>query len=186
MPWSPVYPMADAPLPPRPGLYKVILATDGAFAGTALAGLGVGSPLYVGRAEESLYGRDVRPHLASNRTGSSILRRSLGAVLHDVLRLKARPRQDRWVANYRFDPEGEARLTAWMQANLSVSWLECASAAEAKHREPGLIFETAPVLNLQHHPRGPWEAAVPGLRDRCREEAQRDLGTSAGGGVPRG
>jgi hypothetical protein len=174
MDWSDVHPIADAPLPQRPGLYKVLLADAEGFADTCLTALETGALLYIGKAEKSLEGRDVRQHLSSERTGSSTLRRSLGAVLHDRLCLKARPRSDGRISNYRFDPEGEQHLTAWMLKYLSVSWLECASAAEAKAGEPALISELAPALNIDHNPRGRYVPLIQALRARCREEAAHD------------
>jgi hypothetical protein len=74
---------AAARVPPRPGLYAI-------FAGpTAWIELGLGTPpaqrpLYVGKAEQSLLGRDVRQHFSDGKTGSSTLRRSVAALLRLV------------------------------------------------------------------------------------------------------
>lgn len=51
-----------------------------------------GQPLYVGKAERSLNGRDVGTHFAAGRTGSSTVRRSLAALLVNELALVAVPR----------------------------------------------------------------------------------------------
>jgi hypothetical protein len=51
-----------------------------------------GQPLYVGKAERSLNGRDVGTHFAAGKTGSSTVRRSLAGLLVDELALFAVPR----------------------------------------------------------------------------------------------
>ena len=174
MKWSSAYPLANAPLPPRPGIYKILLADARGLSETALAGVETGDVLYVGKAEESVLGRDIGQHLHSDRTGSSTLRRSLGAILHDRLILKARLRGDRHRSSYCFHADGEDRLTKWMRANLSVAWLECASGAEAKAKEPGLIKELRPALNITHNTYGSYVRLVRQSRTLCRNEAARD------------
>ncbi|MDN5790239.1 MAG: hypothetical protein L0H25_05130 [Micrococcales bacterium] len=58
-------------------------------------------PLYVGKAERTLHGRDVRTHFAAGKTGSSTVRRTLAALLAGELALGPIPRN---IAK----PEGES------------------------------------------------------------------------------
>jgi excinuclease UvrABC nuclease subunit len=165
--------MSGAPCPDSPGVYRVFIAHGGALAGTRLAELADGALLYVGKAEESLRGRDIGQHLATGRTGSSTLRRSLGAVLRGKLRLRAVPRGDdeKATTNYKFDECGEERLTRWMEDNLLLSWTCCRSKAEAKSMERQVIRESAPALNLTHNTSGRFVPVVEELRAECRREA---------------
>lgn len=61
----------------------------------AIAALAIGTdtqPFYVGKAERSLVGRDLRTHFATGKTGSSTLRRTIAALLREDLDLRAVPR----------------------------------------------------------------------------------------------
>lgn len=95
-------PAASVVVPDAPGLYAI---HGGAFVWKEL-GLGRkpdGRPLYVGKAESSLLARDLRQHFADGRTGSSTLRRSFAALLHDRLELHGIPRnpaKPAYFANY--------------------------------------------------------------------------------------
>ncbi|MFD7997519.1 GIY-YIG nuclease family protein [Streptomyces mexicanus] len=76
-------------VPNEAGLYAVhgdLLAVEELAVGA------VGHPLYVGKAELSLVGRDLRTHFATGKTGSSTLRRTLSALLREPLELRAVPR----------------------------------------------------------------------------------------------
>ncbi len=70
--------------------------------------------IYVGEAG-NLRQRVFDTHFADDQTGFSTLRRSLGALLKGDLNLTALPRSagasKTNVQNYKFDPEGEKRLT---------------------------------------------------------------------------
>lgn len=169
--WSEIHPMATALYPSAPGIYKVFLADAGGLAHTPLSHLQTRALLYIGRAKRSLRGRDVRQHLASGKTGRSTLRRSLGAVLHDKLRLATRPRDDGSVSNYSFTPDGEERLTLWMRRYLLVSWALCPSGKDAAEKEPGLIASLQPALNIDHRPECAEKALIEALRARCRKGA---------------
>jgi hypothetical protein len=66
--------------PRRPGLYA-FYGDNRAWAELALTPAFQDQPLYVGKAERSLNGRDVGTHFATGKTGSSTVRRSLAALL---------------------------------------------------------------------------------------------------------
>jgi hypothetical protein len=108
-------------VPNEAGLYAVhgdLLAVGELAAGA------VGHPLYVGKAERSLVGRDLHTHFATGKTGSSILRRTLAALLREPLELRAVPRnlaRPDGSANYSLESSGDARLTEWMHARLRLS-----------------------------------------------------------------
>jgi hypothetical protein len=63
--------------------------------------------------------------LSPGGTGFSTLRRSLGAILKAELRLVAIPRSagasPTNARNYRFEEDGENRLSDWMRSNLAVA-----------------------------------------------------------------
>ena len=85
----------------------------------------VGCPLYVGKAEQSLQSRDIRTHFATGRTGSSTVRRSFAALLRNSQGLRGVPRnmeRPRAPANFGLLPEGDERLTAWMQERLFLAY----------------------------------------------------------------
>jgi hypothetical protein len=100
-------PDAEGTVPSRPGLYAIYGGPE------AWADLGLGNPpddrpLYVGKAEDSLASRDLKTHFGSGRTGSSTVRRSFAALLHDSLSLEARPRnpeRSERFANYASPPK---------------------------------------------------------------------------------
>lgn len=75
--------------------------------------------LYVGMTDQGL---DARNHFQHAHSGFSTLRRSLGALLKEALKLKAIPRgpgsSKSNVRNYRFTDEGEQALTEWMNGHL--------------------------------------------------------------------
>ena len=51
-----------------------------------------GDIIYVGKTEKSQKSRDANTHFKSGKTGSSTLRRSVGAILRNKLELKPIPR----------------------------------------------------------------------------------------------
>jgi len=98
-------------MPDRQGIYSFIVDSDELEK--------FGRPrqiIYIGLAEKSLKDRDTENHLKSGQTGWSSLRRSLGAILKERLKLKAitRDKEGNMVRadKYKFDKEGEERLTA--------------------------------------------------------------------------
>ncbi len=147
----------------RPGLYRVWL---GPAADDTLLGLPPGSLLYVGR------GRRVRTrvaaHVDSGRTSGSTFRRVLGAVLREPLGLTA------WLGDagdphlYRFDPEGEARLTAWIRDHVRVS---VEVSAEAFASELAVLAREKPPLNLKDVTHALTDR-VTAFKNRCIDEAR--------------
>jgi hypothetical protein len=108
-------------------------------------------PLYVGKAERSLNGRDVRTHFATGKTGSSTVRRSLAALLVEELDLTPVPRnllKPDGSANFALEAEGDARLSSWMEEHLSLAtWVSPADAV-LDEVETAVVRRLRPPLNL--------------------------------------
>jgi len=93
--------------------------------------------LYLGRAT-SLRGRIVRNHL--RRSGSSTLRRTLAGLL-----LPSEGYRTTWTDRVVLCPDDELRLTAWMRANLRLTWAEDPRPEDI---ESDLIRRLRPPLNV--------------------------------------
>ena len=92
--------------------------------------------LYLGRAT-SLRGRIMRNHL--RRSGSSTLRRTLAGLL------VSEGYRTTWTDRVVLVPEDEVRLTAWMHANLRLTWAE---DPEPEVVEAELVWRLHPPLNV--------------------------------------
>lgn len=127
------------------GIYAYFLESPDALRLISVAANGL---LYIGMTESSL---DARCHFDDPHSGFSTLRRSLGAILKDRLRLRALPRAPgpsrTNVLNYRFDADGEARLTHWMRENLTYSYRETTGNIAAAEKDA--ILSACPPLNLK-------------------------------------
>ena len=136
--------------PRKPGLY--------AFSGDEVAWRQLGltpafrdQPLYVGKAEKSLSGRDVGTHFATGKTGSSTVRRSLAALLVDDLHLVAVPRnlaKPDGSANFARASASDRRLSEWMDARLTLATWVTPDGAELDEIETLVLRQLQPPLNL--------------------------------------
>lgn len=137
-------------VPKLPGLYA-FYGDDHAWSQLGLNPAYDGQPLYVGKAERSLNGRDVRTHFAAGKTGSSTVRRSLSALLVDELALAAVPRnltKPDGSANFGLDVASEARLSGWMEERLSLAtWIK-PEGIVLDEVETTVVRRLAPPLNL--------------------------------------
>jgi len=119
----------------------------------------------------SLLQRDLKTHFSTGMTGSSTLRRSLGASLRQQLKLHPRPRgratSRRDYTHYCFDEAGEERLTKWMNAHLRLGVHELTSPKAIEGR---LIQLARPPLNLTKW-KNPWGQTLRGLRAECVRQA---------------
>lgn len=100
--------------------------------------------LYVGKAERSLRGRDVRTHLAAGKTGSSTVRRSLASLLNRELSLVPVPRNlatPDGSANLALEPASEVRLGDWMSKRLTLSTWK---------RPPGVVLDEIETIAVRH------------------------------------
>lgn len=148
------------------GIYAYFLESPDALRLISVAANGL---LYIGMTESSL---DARCHFDHPHSGFSTLRRSLGAILRDRLRLHALPRAPgptrANVINYRFDADGEVRLTHWMRENLTYSYREIPRNIAAV--EKGAILSECPPLNLKGWKNGQRDM-IKRLRALCAAEA---------------
>lgn len=164
---------ASASVPDTPGLYAVHGGADV----WAFLGLGVapdGRPLYLGKAEHSLAGRDIRTHFATGKTGSSTLRRSLAGLLRDQLRLRGMPRNPAkpgHFSNYGLDAVGDEALTVWMRTHLRVAAWSSPPDVHLGDLETALLQSLEPALNIDKV-RTPWRTLVQAGRARLAAEAR--------------
>jgi hypothetical protein len=108
-------------------------------------------PLYVGKAEKSLNGRDVGTHFATGKTGSSTVRRSLAALLVTKLGLVAVPRnlvRPDGSANYSLEPPGDERLSRWMEQRLLLATWVKPEHIHLDEVETAVLLRLRPPLNL--------------------------------------
>lgn len=164
----------------KPGIYAIF------FTGKTFPLQGYRPPkndiIYIGKTESSQASRDERTHFASGKTGSSTIRRSLGALLKEQLSLKPIPRNDKDFdagrkSFFKFDDPSEEKLTRWMQDNLGLSFYEHdQSPAEIDALETKLIAETKPLLNIDSkNPDNPHSKIIQASRKACADEANKTM-----------
>ncbi len=161
-------PIGQLKVPSDSGVYAWFLQN-----GVILPGFTVPSDrlIYVG-SSSSLAQRQYETHFNSRQTGFSTIRRTLGALLKEELQLTTRPRgrgktpQDFYC--YRFEPDGEERLTTWMQETIQVGICPTGSYEAV---EDELISTALPLLNLKGSA-NPDAREIKRLRKVCADEAR--------------
>jgi hypothetical protein len=164
---------AERCVPSEAGLYAVYGSRE-VWRELGLGRRPDGRPLYVGKAENSLAGRDLEQHFADGETGSSTLRRSLAALLRSPLNLRAIPRNPGRPADFdRFGLSSthDARLTAWMRANLRMAVWVAPEGCRLKTIEDSLKLSWLPPLNLDNGSR--WQEPVRAERALMSDQAER-------------
>ncbi|MRS13246.1 MAG: hypothetical protein EG823_09325 [Actinobacteria bacterium] len=159
--------LPQATAPDAAGIYAVYLVQpDPSF-----PRVDASAPLYIGRSG-NLKRRAMSQHLKPRASGSSTLRRSLGAMLRGGLNLTAIPRgtgkSAKDCTNYRFDDDGESRLSQWMDEHLAIAFHRTARYAELEREVVGTI---RPPLNIEHCS-GPAVEELRSLRARCAAGAR--------------
>lgn len=134
--------------------------------------------IYIGKTESSQLLRDRNTHFATNKTGSSTLRRSFGAMLMNSLNLKPIPRSEsdiikKSTSHFKFDQSSEEKLTHWMQENLGLSFYPFPySKKDIDDLETKLINELKPILNIDRkNPTNPYGSLIRSLRKVTGEKA---------------
>ena len=126
--------------------------------------------VYIG-STSNLSSREYDNHFDSTSTGFSTLRRSIGAILKGELNLTSFPRSsgasETNVRNYKFNLDGEIRLTNWMENNLEIG---VCPIRDFDVIEKDLITELKPVLNLTGW-NNPFRREIKALRKVCADEA---------------
>jgi len=130
--------------------------------------------LYVGKAERSLVGRDVRTHFVTGKTGWSTVRRTLAGLLATHLELHAQPRTPSapgYFDRFGLDAAGDARLTAWMVEHLRLAVWPSPPGADLGVVETAVLIALVPPLNLSKV-RSPWRGQVTAGRNTLASEAR--------------
>ncbi len=158
----------EIPVHDRPGIYALFVNEPAAL---PVIGVPPSGLLYLGMTASSL---DIRNHFKHQQSGFSTFRRSLGALLKPELRLQALPRAPGSsatnVTSYRFQEDGEQRLTQWMAQHLTYSCVPLDKDVEVVER--ALIRGLEPPLNLTGWS-NPARKTLMALRAACRDEAKR-------------
>lgn len=146
-------------VPPVPGLYAIGADAE-IWASLGLKAMDPGVPLYVGKSESSLVGRDLGDHFGVDpenvpNTGSSTVRRSFAALLRETLEFQAVPRNKKSPerpANYGLEDGGDLRLTSWMQVHLTLAWWPKPSGLSypLESIEKKIIKKLDPPINILH------------------------------------
>jgi hypothetical protein len=160
----------------KPGIYAVyFIGKDFPLKGCTPAKDEI---IYLGKTESNQINRDEQTHFASGKTGSSTLRRSMGALLREELLLVPVLRNDDDFdagrkSIFKFDGVSEEKLTKWMKDNLALSFYEYdQSPEEIDAIESQLIAETKPVLNIDSkNPGNPFAKTIKAARKACADEA---------------
>ncbi|MGF6636506.1 GIY-YIG nuclease family protein [Paraburkholderia sp. MM6662-R1] len=156
-------------VPSCPGVYALFVDNGDALAPFGAAANGL---VYIGKSS-NLAQREFDTHLNSGNTGFSTLRRSIGAILKQQLKLTTLPRgrgtSSSDFTNYRFDREGEDQLNDWMRGNLKISVYADTNYAVV---ERDLINGLQPILNLTGWP-NPNRTKIKALRKACADEARQ-------------
>lgn len=154
-----------AHLPPKAGVYGILLNAS------SLPGLDCEGLVYIGKARNLAR----RGHFETDNTSRSTLRRTLGALLKRAIRLRAYARNPNDASHYRFNENGEKALTEWMNSNLHIGFSIVVD--DIDEIEKRLIRYCEPALNLSHW-MNPQSARIRDLRNKCSEEARRNLTVS--------
>jgi hypothetical protein len=161
---------------------------------TAWRELGLGKPpderpLYVGKSESSLAGRDIGTHFgfstegrATSVTGGSTLRRSIAALLHDKYSFRGVPRNPAkpgHFSNYGLTAKQDGELSAWMRDRL---FLACWAKPDGCNEplsviEHGIFTRFRPPLNLANVAT-PWKPVVNAARRAMAAEARNWRGAA--------
>lgn len=160
-------------LPETPGLYAIHGSTA-VWAELELETPPDSRPLYVGKSESNLYTRDVVTHFGNGRTGSSTVRRSFAALLHDSLDLRGVPRNpDRpeRCANFGLTDEHDRRLTQWMRSRLELAIWERDEPTSLDDLETRVLNRLLPPVNISKV-RTPWSQQVRKARRVMAAEAR--------------
>jgi len=141
--------------------------------------------IYIGKTESSQEKRDAKTHFTTDKTGSSTVRKSIGAILCSDEKLIPIPRNDTdyekgRFSHFKFDKKSEEKITGWMKQNLALSFYEYQkSKQEIEDLETEIIKNLVPILNISKNPQNPFRSTLKQLRKNCALMARKvDLGKS--------
>lgn len=128
--------------------------------------------LYIGESVD--ISERIKQHLECDNKLPSTLRRSLGAILKQELKLKAiaggNNKSESNIRNYRFGDKGEQELTCWMEKSLELSVYYCFED-KLNELKTDLVTQAKPLLNLTGW-ENPYRGSIEQLRKLCEEEAK--------------
>lgn len=168
----------DLGCPDKPGLYAFVLREKGDLGEYGKPG----QVIYVGSAPDSLAKGNWNADLKDGKTGASVLRRSIGAILKEQLKATAFSRNGT-VANtaldhFKFDSKSEKAITLWMKENLEFGWWAYneaeAAGSNLANLEKALNIHFKPTLDLSERTRqrNPLTPKLTALWQECKDEAK--------------
>ena len=135
--------------------------------------------IYIGKTESSQESRNAKTHFSSGKTGSSTVRKSIGAILSATENLKSIPRNANdyskgRFSHFKFDDHGEAIITDWMVNNLSIAFFDFQGSKEDLDQlESEIINLVVPILNIDYkNQKNPYAKKIKSLRKMCAQSAQ--------------
>ncbi len=139
--------------------------------------------VYIGKTESSQEQRDAKTHFTSGKTGSSTVRKSIGALLCSQKQLNPIPRNTSdyskgRFSHFKFDFESENIITEWMKNNLAVSFYEYPESKQLIDAlETKIIHNLKPILNIDYkNPDNPHKEKIKALRKECAKMAFKNAG----------
>lgn len=158
-----------------PGIYALFFTGDKfLIEGCKLREHGI---IYIGKTLRSQKSRNAQTHFKTGRTGSSTVRKSIGALLSQyeemipVIRSQSDVEKNR-KSHFKFDDASEEKITKWMKENLAVSFFEYPESPEKiEVLESLLIRFVEPVLNLTNEFNNPYKPLIQKLRKEKGERA---------------
>lgn len=172
------FPFKPELIPKEKGLYAIYLQNVKVIDQNTLSGL-----IYIGKSESNIYKRLVKTHFKPKPNKQSInstFRRSLGALLKDLLELKVIPRNNRKknktkddFRKYQFDQESETKLTEWILDNCFINYIKIEDKEIRKDKEKELIQIYQPLLNIIYNSEHQLSKIIKTKRKQCRGIAER-------------
>jgi hypothetical protein len=163
-----------------PGIYAVFfIGKDFPLLGNAVRKHDI---VYVGKTESSQEKRDAKTHFTTGKTGSSTVRKTIGALLCEREGLNPIPRNDTDFkkgrsSHFKFDDNSEVKITEWMQRNLALSFYEYPRGKAAiEALETAIIAELVPVLNISKNSKNRFKETLQQLRKNCAMMAAKESG----------
>lgn len=161
-----------------PGIYALFfIGNDFPLLGSSVSKHQI---IYIGKTESSQEERDAKTHFTSGKTGSSTVRKSIGALLCSQDNLTPIPRNDSdyeagRFSQFKFDEQSEIIITDWMKNNFALSFYEYPKTKqEIEDLETKLIDELVPILNISKNPKNNFKNTLQKLRKNCAIIAAND------------
>jgi len=130
--------------------------------------------IYLGKTQSSGISRVLKTHFGTGNTGSSTVRRTVGALLREKLKLAPIPRNNTDLGRnkmiFKFEERSEIRLTKWMRDNLLVSFVPLLEK-DVPTTEKLIIKTLNPVLNIEGNSNGQFYKLLKESRKECAKIA---------------